>query len=402
MPFPDPDQPDPRMVAQLVQQYEASARRLREQIISPPGKSPGAQTWNQNRATQILAQVEREIAALKKQATAWTGTALSGAVKRGVNVADRQVEAVIPQPPDSPFKGKGVFSVVDHGALKVLAKDTVGDLHKAADALRGQAANVLHHMAATGVSNAEVNTILTGGIIEGKPVQAIRELREALKKVHGEKVTITDKNGQPMEFETGYYARMVAVTKTRAAVCTARHARLQERGIDLVVVIGRQSANFCTAYMDKVFSISGASDTYPPLSSLPSGGPPFHPNCSKGTAPFIEALADPEEIAAGLPDPDTDKLLNVRDRTELQRRYEALRLQPVVRARAATLRTDAGRKAITHAQDDPPYQEYLIRGLGVKSVRLGGDAAVGESYRARVAAGGSRRRRGAQRDRGES
>ncbi|MCC6679877.1 MAG: hypothetical protein IT445_03145, partial [Phycisphaeraceae bacterium] len=299
MPAIDVDQPDPRLVAELVKRYEASAARLREQVLNPPGNSSRSQQWNRTRAAQILAQVDREITRLKQQATQWTGPALEQSMRKGIATADRQARQAGVVNDGSPLRG--TFSIVDRGAAEVLARDTVGDLIKAADSMKKQAANVLHRMAAEGVSNADVNAILTGGIIEGKPLQAIRELREALRKVHGGKVTITDKNGDPMEFPVGYYAKLVAVTKTREATCKARHARLADRGIDLVKVIGRVSTNFCTAYLNKVFSISGTHKKYPSLDTLPGGGPPFHPQCSKSTAPFIEELADPEDLAAAAP-----------------------------------------------------------------------------------------------------
>ncbi len=372
----DHDQPDPRLVAELVARYEGAAARVRQRVLHPRGKSDSARQWNQARAAQVLAQVEGEVAGLKQQAAKWTGAALSRSVARGVAVADRQAAQAGIRPPSTALAGS--FAVLDRGAVEVLARDTVGDLTKAADSMRRQADNALRRMAAAGVSNAEVNSILSGGVIEGQPVQAARELREALKKVHGRKVTITDKNGDPIEFDAGYYAKMVAVTKTREATSKARHARLAERGIDLVVVTGRISANFCTAYVDKVFSIAGGHRKYPPLSSLPGGGPPFHPNCSKSTAPFIEDLANPEEIAAGQPDPDTDKLLNVRNRNELQKRYQALQMRQQVQQRAATVRTDAGRRAQTTATDDPEYQSHLLKELGVETVRLGGDAQIGD------------------------
>ncbi len=373
----DYDQPDPRLVTELVARYEESAARLRDRVLNPPGSSDRAREWNQARAAQILGQVDAEIARLRKMAADWTGAALEASMRRGIATADHQAEASGIVNAGSPLKG--TFSIVDRGAVEVLAKDTVGDLIMAANSMRSQAKTVLHRMAATGVTNAEVNAILTGGVIEGRPRNTIRELREALKKVHGKQVTITDRNDNQRTFDAGYYARMVAVTKTREATCMARHARLADRGIDLVTVVGRKSVNFCTAYLHKVFSISGGHKKYPPLSALPGGGPPFHPNCSKSTAPFIEALADPQEIEAGKPDPDTDKLLNVQDRSELQRRFNMLqgKQQAEARGRSIRGRSDAGRKVQVSETDDPKYLAGILREMGVEEVDLGRHSDVG-------------------------
>jgi len=316
----DPDHPDQRLVKELVDRYEASAKRLREQLIHPSGTTDRARQWNRSRAASTLSQVEQEIASLKRDIADWTGRSISHSMKQGITVADQQAKEAGIRPSDSPIEGS--FNLVDRRAVEVLAKDTVRDLYHAADSMQRQAGTALRRMAATGVTNGEVNHILTGGIIEGQPARAIRELRDSLQKVYGDKVTIIDKNGQPIEFDSGYYAKLVATTKTREAVVTARHARLQDHGLDLVVIIGKVSKNFCTAYLGKVFSLSGKSDKYPPLSSLPGGGPPFHVQCSKGTAPFVEALADQVNIDVGKPDALTNKLLKTKDQSQLQRLFQ--------------------------------------------------------------------------------
>lgn len=347
---PDLDKPDPRLIAELVARYEASAQRLRDQIISPAGRTDKAREWNQARAAQVLAQVDAEIQRLKADATRWTGPALQRSMQRGVRVADQQAR-------DAGVAGgdgdglSGSFALLNRDVAMILARDTVGDLHKAADSMQHQARTVLRRMAATGVSNADVNAILSGGAIEGQPTQAVRGLREALRKVYGKKVTIQDKNGDEVTFDAGYYASMVATTKMREATVRARHARLEDKGIDLVEVIGSTSANFCTAYVHKVYSIGGSHDRYPPLSDLPGGGPPFHPNCSKATAPFIESLADPEQVEAAQPDADTDKMHRVQDRTDLQRRFNALQLRQQAQARDQKINDAFAAKAdLAHAK----------------------------------------------------
>lgn len=331
MPYKDPDQPDPQFADIIAGYYGDAANKLKEILINPPGKTDSAREWNQARASQILPQIRAAQQELKRKAAGWTSPALSAAMKQGTAVAHQQaIAAGVRQIPQL----QGSFHVLDKYAVRRLAQDTYQSIAKGADGMAAKAEDCLRRMAATGVTNAEVNKILAGGVIEGKPTQAIRELRDALRAVHGDKVTITDKNGDPMEFEAGYYARMVAITKTRQAVCEARHARLADMGLDLVRVVGRESKNFCSAYLGKVFSISGTSEKYPALSELPEGGPPFHPNCSKSTAPFIEDFATDAEKEAAARDDDTDKLLNVTDKSELQRRFQDLQLRQQVEQRA--------------------------------------------------------------------
>jgi hypothetical protein len=155
-----------------------------------------------------------------------------------------------------------------------------------------------------------------------------------LRAVHGDRVSIIDKNGDPMEFGVGHYADMVARTKTRQATVTARHGRLEELGLDLVSIVGRVSQYFCTAFLGQVFSLSGKSEKYPAYSELPGGGPPFHPNCSKSTRPFVEELADERQMAAAEPLEDAGTLLGM-DVSRAQRAFKDLQLHAQVKDRYA-------------------------------------------------------------------
>ncbi|MEI8194998.1 MAG: phage minor capsid protein, partial [Phycisphaerae bacterium] len=256
---------------------------------------------------------------------------------------------------------RGSFTMVDRKAVEVLARDTVGDLVKAAESLARTAATALRHMAATGVTKQEVNQILAGrAIIEGKPDLAIKELKALLEKVHGETVTIIDKNGDPIEFDTGTYARMVANTKTREAVCQARHERLSEKGIDLVQIVGRVSKNFCTAYLGKVYSLSGTDPKYPPLSSLPGGRgpfppPPFHPNCSKSTAPFIAGLASKAALKVAAQTSGDENFLNENNQSKLQKTFINSNQMQIAAQRQKNLVEDIRSRAIAAGYQPPPY-----------------------------------------------
>jgi hypothetical protein len=165
----------------------------------------------------------------------------------------------------------------------------------------------LRTIAEQGLGREKLNRILAGGVIEGAPVETIRTLRDELSKIHGETVPIVDKNGDTINYAAKDYAEMVARTQTRQATTIARHERLESNGVDLVSIVGRVSTNFCTAFLGQVFSLSGKSDKYPALSSLPGGAgpyppPPFHPHCSKSTRP-VRRLPGQRQAAARRGDP---------------------------------------------------------------------------------------------------
>jgi hypothetical protein len=295
LPF-DPLNADPRFVAEITATYEESAARLKAIVLHPPGSSDRARQFNQARAATQLLQAQQEIDRLKRQASAWTGRAMTSALDRGIATADQQLrDAGVHKSQGGGGIGGG-FHQVNHEAVRLFAqdtlRDTVGDLYKAADQMGKVAGQALRKMAVSGVTSGDVNRILAGhAVIEGQPQAAVRELKDLLTKVYGKTVEVPTVSGGFRTYDTGYYARMVATTKTREAVVKANHGRLLQRGVTLVKIIGRTSVNFCTQYLGHIYSIEGRDAKYPPLASLPSGGPPFHPFCSKSTAPYIEGLS---------------------------------------------------------------------------------------------------------------
>lgn len=364
----DPDNLDPRIVAKIVATFEDAAKRIRERIITPPGKSASAQAWNQSQAAVQIAQIEQIVSALKKEAASWTGGALSDSFKQGITHAQKQLQdaGVDLTPRESRGANlRGSFAVIDRKAVEIFARDTMGDLTKAADSLGRRAGTTLRQMAAIGVSRQEVNDILAGShIIEGRPVAAIRELRELLRGVHGNTVQIRDKNGDPMEFKVGYYAEMVARTKTREAVVKARHETLKDAGIDLVKIVGRKSKYFCTAFLGHVYSISGNHPKYPPLSSLPGGGPPFHPNCSKSTAPFVEALASDASLRNAEPGPEAQAVAAAGDTTKAQRIFRETHESGAAAKRQREIVGDIRQRARDNGQPDQPNNGIMDRPEG--------------------------------------
>lgn len=317
----------------LAQIFTDAGRRFADAVLKPPGRTAGAQAFNQARAAQQLAQVDQVLLRLKVKASAWVTDANFPQMVHDARArADRQADEAgvnVLSPVVS-----GSFTQVDEGAARVFAGEIARDLYKAADSMADRGKRVLRRTAQEGLGEAEINQILAGGVIAGKPTETIRQLRDALKAVHGGTVPVTDKNGDVINFDAGYYAEMVARTRTREAVTIARHDRLKEDGIDLVAIVGRVSQNFCTAFLGQVFSLDGKSGKYPAYDSLPGGGPPFHPNCTKSTRPFIEELAGQQQLADAEPLDDAKKLLG-QDTSKAQRMFKDLQLHAQVKDRYA-------------------------------------------------------------------
>lgn len=309
--------------------YAATGERVRALVLAPNGKSVRAQAFNQARAASILSQVRKLERELKRRTATVTGAAMAGAYRDGLTQArDMAIETGVVRP-DNPLL-RGGFSQVDRDAAALVARDTAASLNRAAESYATRVESILRRTGQMALEESEVNRIIAGGIIQGQPTEAIRQLRDELRSV-GETVQVRDRNGDIINFEPGYYARMVVITKTREAVVTARHERLSGLGLDLVMIIGKPSNNFCSAFLGQVFSLSGQHPRYPAYDSLPDGGPPFHPNCSKGTRPFVEALARPAQLEVAEGVPDAQKLLGMSP-TQAQRAFKDLQLRTQVEA----------------------------------------------------------------------
>ncbi|QOV90898.1 phage portal protein [Humisphaera borealis] len=308
---------------QLVSIYAGTQNKLKAIILDPKGRTQGSKDYRRLRASQQLSQVETILAGHGRLTQSWAGTNAPAAYTNGLNAAAVEVAELRVNPAGSPVSAS--FSRIDRDAVEILARDIATDLDKANGALKEQADFIVTQTSQRAIDESKLNRILAGGIIEGEPEAAIRELRDALKAAIGDQISIPTRNGGTMQFDTAHYARLVAVTKTREVMEKARHNRFQQSGIDLVRVVGTFSGNFCTAYLGMVFSLSGGDSTYPSIDRLPRGGPPFHPFCGKSTRAFIPELASAKDLAEAAGLADASKLLGVSG-AEAQRRFKDLQL----------------------------------------------------------------------------
>jgi hypothetical protein len=314
--------------------YERAAEQLRQWVLHPPGGTSSGQAFRQARSAMLLHQIDTLVAQMGHASSLWIGKNLPQVFRDGIARADAQAKAVGVKPKDSPVQGS--FGLIDKRTVEIFAKDIYNDLNNAGKSMGERAKAVLRKTAQRDLTESQIDRILAGGVITGQPVQTIHKLRDELTAINGGTVRIIDKNGDPINYSAGYYASLVVRTKTREATVKARHSRLQDLGLDLVSIVGLVSKNFCTAFLGQVFSLSGKSDKYP---AIPSGdgypAPPFHPNCSKSTRPYVEALASDKEqdMAEGLD--DADKLLKCEP-SEAQKRFQDLQLHQQVKAHYAS------------------------------------------------------------------
>ena len=104
------------------------------------------------------------------------------------------------------------------------------------------------------------------------------------------------------------YASLVARTKTRQAVTLARRAKLLQHDQHLVKITLNKPLqdDACWLYIGKVFALTTTASKefgVPHVNQLPSGGTPFHPNCTHNEVGFFIENAPEEVIKLGLQRP---------------------------------------------------------------------------------------------------
>ena len=133
-------------------------------------------------------------------------------------------------------------------------------------------------------------------VIAENPGASELEIAQKIKRVlkaefQKAPVVIVGERGKSYSFPLDYYAAMVAHNGKVTAESVAVIVRAQEAGLDLVQISPNPSmhGDWCDAYRGKVFSISGTTPGFVPLSNTPNGGAPFHPWCRHTLLPFDPA-----------------------------------------------------------------------------------------------------------------
>jgi hypothetical protein len=133
----------------------------------------------------------------------------------------------------------------------------------------------------------KINISIKAGLRKGRvsDIQGIL-VRQLNKKVGegGFVVTINAETGKRRHYKPETYARLVTRTRLAEAQSEATVNTTLGYGEDLVRVSDHNTTTaICVPYEGKIFSISGRSDTFPPLIRRPA----FHPNCLHRLNPVI-------------------------------------------------------------------------------------------------------------------
>lgn len=290
------------VITEIANVYQAVTDRIIADVTDFAARhGTSSQEFKRARAAQLVRRFDDHLRQFSRAVQRPVDAASASSYTLGLRQGASQLRAMGVRAAGAPVQGS--FTVVDADAIETLARDIVTASVRAADNLAETARSVTRAIASADIADADVSRAIARGIAGGDPRTAMREVRE-LFRAPGDEDSFRRLGNRTIQvggatMKVRNYAEMLVRTRTREAVVHARHETLKRNGVDLVIITGRVSKNFCTRYLGLICSLGGGSSEHPPLSSLPGGGPPFHPNCSKGTRPYIEHLASDDDREAG-------------------------------------------------------------------------------------------------------
>ena len=230
------------------------------------------------------------LANLREQTREWAEAAL-GEVYREADLRARQ------HLEDLGFGQLDELPIPEELPIVDVVDDLMADLEPAIESVQATASRF---QAGRGVSQyigLSAQHALAAGLLGGAAIASLRSrMRQRLRDGV---VSIIGRNGQAYYYALDYYAAMVAQHKKFAAISQATVARCRLSGHDLVRVSPQRSriGDYCDEYRGRVVSLSGRHPNYPPASSLPAGGAPFHPHCWHYMEVWSAGMEDPGPIS---------------------------------------------------------------------------------------------------------
>ncbi len=204
------------------------------------------------------------------------------------------------------------FGGIHTQAVNAIVRDTFNDIAAAtnfmAENLKQAIRNAAKEQYQIGLITGETQRGMTKGLVgelNKKGFTAYLDekgryipLREYANTLLSEQwVGFVDKAGRRWDLLN--YSEMLTRTKVLEATNVGTENRLTQNGMDLVLISSHHADDWCRFYENRVFSISGKSSEYPPLSQVPNGGCPMHPRCKHSETPFIEKFESDDVIKYG-------------------------------------------------------------------------------------------------------
>ena len=284
----------PPLDPSLVEFYRRLMLELQDRAIQRLVRDGRALTAEAKRARLLMSEVEQILTHADNEGAKWIAENVTTSYKRGVRSAEQGLREIgLTSIPD-------LNPAIHQEALQVLVNNLQDSLAEGHDGIAKGYRRLVKRTQLTAARDKLVTEQIAQGVGAGKARREVskRIMQELISELGDKPLVINGRHYDPKS-----YAEMVARTMTREAQTAGTVNRCLEAGVDTVMITAHGAKDGCGFYEGKAFSISGTHPDYPPLDSLPNGGPPFHPNCKHVTAPFVESFASGAEKrrATGVP-----------------------------------------------------------------------------------------------------
>jgi Phage minor capsid protein 2. len=288
----------------LLDAYEEALAKVRQRLLEQEIRGMSTEHYR-----RITVDIENIIDDLRQYHYQWLIKNIPLAYEEGSAAAIEKLTQKYPVVIDNIFKS---FGKVHQEAVRSIINDTFKSVAGLTQNMEDSLKEMLRDSA---------KEVLQPGLIMGeKRIDMTKELVQNLNKkgwtvYYDEKghyislseyvdsaldenwVGFVDAAGR--KWDPMYYSKMLTRTKITEAASTGTENRLTDNGLDLIIIDAHGATDWCRFYESKVFSISGQSGEYPPLSSAPNHGCPFHPLCKHREAPFVPKFETKEVIKYG-------------------------------------------------------------------------------------------------------
>ena len=261
----------PENVQRLITEYQQSQIRLIDKIATLEAR--GNSTLY---SKQLLASVNQELTTLNQFASKWAAEEIPGAYRAGMDLSYQAYRKAAIDVTKVAASQKVLKNLVDNVTESLTdANNFVG--RRIRDDLRQAGLEAVAQKLSTGATVKETKKIL-------------------LQKMSDKGITtLVNKNGRAMNLDA--YASMTARTTTREATNRGSIDAVLAVGGDLMEIPQHFSTcPVCSIYEGRVYSITGKSKDYPPLSEAFGGYDIIHPSCSHSAVPYFEETNDPDVV----------------------------------------------------------------------------------------------------------
>jgi len=232
----------------------------------------------------LLAQVQKQIDDMNKEAVSWSTTNLPPQYEKGIKSAVNGYSALGVE-----IGSVETFSKLNTRNIAIIVRNTTQDLVNANNFIGRKIEDDLRQAGLEAIAQKE----LTG--------QTVKQTKQNLinKLIDQNVMAIKTKNGRNMNISS--YAEVVARSTSREAQNRGLLDTVTSANKDLVKMSSHlTTCPVCAPLQGRVYSISGTSTEYPPLEFAYGGvHANIHPNCRHVLMPYVPELdEDAEKVKA--------------------------------------------------------------------------------------------------------